>query len=98
MNNDFIDIRVSNGRYILALKDINHPAYFKSYKVKITEDCIDEDWKTFIARNKPMVPKDTVFKEYKLFQNLYGLFFDVEYKGFKYSIDPRYTKLIKISD
>lgn len=93
--NAYEKVQVSNGLFMLALFDSTHSAYYKNYKLKIVEDCIDEDWKTFVAKKKDIIPEGTIFNEYSLFRNLYGLFFDVSFNTHRYSIDPKYVELIK---
>ena len=95
MERDFEEIRCSNGRYMFAMRDKNHLAYYKNYIVKTNDICIDEDWKTFIAQNKNLIPKGTVFEKWEIYKNLYGIFIDVIWEDKKYSLDTRYVEFHK---
>lgn len=96
MNNDFFDLCVANGKFVLTENQF-HPAYYKTYKIKTVKDCADEDWKTDLIHQKKRIPKGTEFDNYRIFKNLYGTYLDVRYEGNLYSIKPGDVELIKIT-
>jgi len=64
--------------------------YFKrNYVIKTNTECICEDYKTSIVLKKPKIPKNEVFKNWKILHNFYGVYIIVRYKSFSYYIDPR---------
>ena len=53
----------------------------------MAKDVWDEDWKTAIAQNKPLIPKGTALTG-KVMRNLYGHFINVRFQDYLYSIKP----------
>ncbi len=95
---EYFEIYVHNGLFLLNTKNVVSLAYYKNYQLKIIKDCIDEDLKTFFAKKQEMVPSGTLFKNFEVFRNLYGTFFNVRHNNYTYSIDPRYVDLLKIEE
>lgn len=52
----------------------------------------DEDWKTAIAKNKPIIPKGETVEFVEEVQNLYGDFVMVKYNGLLYFLKKEYLE------
>lgn len=66
----------------------------KGTVVKTIKRLNDGNWKTAMAKSKPMIPKDTELEVVGWFSNFYGVWIEVVYKDEKYSINPMNLEVI----
>lgn len=90
--NDY-SANLSDGKLYLfypgPFKDIRSLARtIRIFTVKTVKDCQDEDWKTAIAQNKPIIPAGTELQVKQVMRNFYGTFIEVEYFGYLYYVNP----------
>lgn len=63
------------------------------------QELSDEDWKTQMAKGYPNIPKGATVKVIsENYQNYYGTFCEVEYKGMHYYVDPKGIKFLTQDD
>ena len=64
------------------------------------QKCMDEDWKTQLAKGYPIIPANTEVDYEGEFFNFYGKYVKVRYKGILYYVKPRdiYFADIEVSE
>ena len=58
-------------------------------KVKTKKELINEDWKTHIALKQPSIPEGIVLEVKDTIWNFYGKYYEVEYSGYLYYVNPK---------
>ena len=66
------------------------------FKIKTLMNLQDEDWKTAIAQNKEIIPKNTELEVTGVIYNCYGRWLEVIYNNSLYYIDPSKVECIKM--
>ena len=66
------------------------------FKVRTLMSLQDEDWKTAMAQNKEIIPKNTELEVIDVIDNCYGRWLEVIYNNSLYYIDPSKVEYIKM--
>ena len=99
MNIDSYKVYLSdNKEYCFYSELYLDPASLKyrqvQFKVRTICDCMDEDWKTAVALNKPKIPKGTELIVKGVLTNYYGRFVEISYSRYNYSLNPRLLEYV----
>lgn len=68
----------------------------RKFKVRTSQDAIEEDLKTALAQDIKPVPKGTDLVVDHVLHNFYGTYLCAEYNGRMYNINPRNCDFVEI--